>query len=85
MWTAQIVSKDVEKSRLLIGVRFDNGIKTFSESMDMSGGTFEGLTTRISQELNTLNANDTLLVALMGKDETELQIQIPVETPVEAK
>lgn len=75
MWKATIASKDLDKSRLLIGVEFTNGERTYSESLDMSGSSYELLVSTIESILARLNANDTLITTLDSKDPTELKIE----------
>lgn len=60
-WTATIVSKDYSKGVLLVGVEYTNGNETFSESIDMTGGTLDVLNQKIQGKLNTLNATSDLI------------------------
>lgn len=65
MWTATIVSRDLQDDgTLLVGVQYSNGGDSFSESMEMTGLTFDFLNDRIADRLDKLNANAALVTAI---------------------
>lgn len=60
MWTAKIVSKEYTKDILQVGIEFSDGVKTFSESIDMTGGSYETLQLKIGARISTFETTATL-------------------------
>lgn len=70
MWNAKIFSNSFVKGQLLIGVEYSNGVQTFNETIDLTGGTKEGLDARIQAKLLTLNTSDIAAAAIAIGDFT---------------
>jgi hypothetical protein len=60
MWTSEIFSKQKVNDKFIVVVKFINGTESFTESIDMTGGTAEVLARKVASRLATLNDSDTL-------------------------
>lgn len=78
-WTGKIVSTDTSKGTFLIGVQYTNGVTTFSESLDVTGGIMADITVKIQNRVVALNNNDILLPIIQNSIQTSSIIQAPVQ------
>lgn len=60
MWNAKILNTNYSPGLFVVTVEYSNGDKTFTEPIDMTGGSKEVLSQKIQSRLDTINATETL-------------------------
>lgn len=83
MWNSQILNTAFDNGRLMVMVAYTRGDdkgSTFSEPIDMTGGSMDTLSRRVQNRIDTLNATDTLNAEIVTGPFTPV---IPEPTPVE--
>lgn len=79
-WTAKIVSKDYKNGTLFVGVEYTDTMSTFSESIDLTGGSIDVLNQKIQGRLNTLTVTEKATTDVDGAVAQKLQIDyVPME------
>lgn len=61
MWTATVADKSFVSGVLKVKVSFTNGTDSFSEDIDLTGGSLDVLSQKVAGRLNTLNASAALV------------------------
>lgn len=68
MWTAKVTDKSFVNGVFSVTVAYTNGKETFSDVIDMTGGSPEVLSQKVTTKLNTLNATVPLVDAIVLGD-----------------
>lgn len=63
-WTAQVAEKKNLNGIVTVNVQYTDGVNTFGEVIDLSGGDVEGAKTRVRNKLSMLNSNDALFATI---------------------